>query len=591
MRINSKLKRIGCGAVGVLLLIVAAGAWLFLRAGQAGEGGLERWIGGQLQRIVSGYLHPDLTFDTLDFQAPRTVVLTGVQLVADDPDAPEGRGTILEAQQLRIELDKVPRQGEPLVIRQIDLERPVLRAVMMPPREGEPAQIIGWDNLVRGDGDEPDTQPPPLSDVFRMRQVNIRAGGLLFDPRRADQPAMRLEGLTTRLTFDADEQGWYTFALQADRGPLFSINAKGRLDLDDLVIELRPGTLSLDLASEHIAALPPMIQQRLAEYDAHGRMRASVSGLIPLRDWPTTRATIDLAVEDAHFAVDQYQLPIGRMNLRATFDDQVLTLGESTIHTLGGRVALGGTVLLNRALNANLSTDVQEVRLEQALRAGGEGGELAGRVTATATFVGPLTAATTQAGGGGTIEVREGRLTNLPYLSALLGQLSAAGKFTGKGRDELVGKDTADVTFTLAGDRADLTSIAMNTPLIALEGTGRIGFDQSLYLNVKAGPIKKLQQVIGVLGKGLGQLTDNIIRYRVTGTLGQPQVAVVVFGAPDDAKPAPENGRTPASQLMDDFGPRPGDAKTPSKEDDDWEKRRDQQHDMMGRWFIARPGR
>jgi len=591
-RLKRMVRRIGCGVVLVLLLAVAGGAWLLLRAGTAGEGALERWIGGQLQRIVSGYLHPDLVFETLDYQAPRTVVLTGVQLIADDAEAADGRSAILEAARLRIELDKIPREGQPLVIRQIDVTRPVLRALMQRDGDGEPAGMVGWDNLVRSvDEDDPgvtaDQPPPPLSEVFRMRQVNITDGALRFDERDDDRPPMKLEGFTTRLTFDPDEQGWYTFALKTERPPLFEIDAKGRLDLDGFQVELSPGTLSLDLASEQITALPPAIQQLLQTYEARGQLRASIEGLIPLRHWPTTTAKLSLDVRDAHFAVDQYQLPVQRVSVRATVDDQVVTLGESSIRTLGGRIVLGGKVHLNQALSANLNAEVQDVRLEQAARLGGEAqgaaGDLSGRVTATATFVGPISAATTQAGGGGTVQVRDGRLANLPLLSGLFNQLRSAGKFGAKAQDELIGHDNADVTFELRGDHAELTDVAMSTPVLALEGTGRIGFDRSLYLNVKAGPLKKLEQSIGVFGKGLGQLTDNLIRYRVTGTLAEPKVTVLLMGAPDDAKPAPEDGQRPASELFEQISPGRSEDGQSSEEDDAWDKRRQQQGEMIGR--------
>jgi len=577
----------------VLLLALASGAWLLLRAGAAGEGSLERWIGGQLQRIVSGYLHPDLTFGTLDYQAPRTVVLTDVQLVADDAGAEGGRSAILEAARLRIELDKIPREGEPLVIRQIDVTRPVLRALLQRDRLGLPTGMVGWDNLVRGTEDQEDARaatdqpPPPLSEVFHMRQVNITDGALIFDERDDQRPAMELEGFTTRMTFDPDEQGWYTFALKTERPPQFSIDAKGRLDLDGFQVELRPGTLSLDLASEQIAALPPAIQELLNTHEVRGQLRVSIDGLIPLRDWPTTTAELSLDMHEAHLAVDRYQWPVQRVAVRATIDDQLLTLGDSSIRTLGGRIVLGGKVHLNQALNAELRADVQDVRLERAARLGGEtqgaAGDLAGNVTAAATFVGPLSAATTQAGGGGTVQVRDGRLANLPLISGLINQLSSVGKFGGKGQDELIGHDNADVTFELRGDHADLTHVAMSTPVLALEGTGRIGFDQSLYLNVQAGPIKKLEQAIGVFGKGLGQLTDNLIRYRVTGTLSEPKVTILLMGAPDEAEPASEDARQPASELFEEINPATRDDEQAGQRDDVWEKRRQQQGEMTGR--------
>lgn len=582
MRRLIKRTAITLAALGVAL--GGAALWVFWSAGQAGETRLERWIGGQLRAVVNARLNPQLHFDAIDYQAPRTVVLTGARLLADDPGASTGRTAILAVPRLEFELDRIPAQGQPLVIRGLSVDRPVLR--LLAQADGKRTTLLGWDTLVK---DEPDAAGQPLSAVLRMQRVTITDGSLLIDERTGERPPMTLGGFDMGMTFDADDAGWYRFDLASGRGPMFTIDAAGRLDLDGLRLKLSPATLTLNLASEHTAALPPALQQLPTRHKARGVLRASIDGMIRLTDWRRSRAAIKLNLDDGHAAFGDYRLPIDRLALKASLTDHKLTLEQAAIETLDGRITLGGHIWLNPTFEAALTAQVADARLAQAVRSGADEDDaanrsrLTGRINAAARFNGPLARAATHAGGGGTVEVREGTLAMIPLISNLTGSIRQAGRIATGASPQLAGQDAADIAFELAGDHAELTALTLSTPLLAMEGTGRLGFDGSLYLNVRAGPITKLQQSLGLLGRGLSQITDHIVRYRVTGTLAEPRVQMLLLGAPDEKPGAPQQERQrPASELFEGIGPEHENDDDDDDEDDAWEQRREQQRGLMG---------
>ena len=66
--------------------------------------------------------------------------------------------------------------------------------------------------------------------------------------------------------------------------------------------------------------------------------------------------------------------------------------------------------------------------------------------------------------------------------------------------------------------------------MIAARGEGTIGFDQTLDLDVNAGPIEKIQEKLGPLGSLVGKVTDFVQGYTVKGTLADPKLGLRVAG-------------------------------------------------------------
>ena len=59
---------------------------------------------------------------------------------------------------------------------------------------------------------------------------------------------------------------------------------------------------------------------------------------------------------------------------------------------------------------------------------------------------------------------------------------------------------------------------------------GRIGFDSSNDLRLNAGPLERIQGLLGSIGSAMGKLTDKLVTYQVSGTLTNAKVEALPFG-------------------------------------------------------------
>ena len=152
---------------------------------------------------------------------------------------------------------------------------------------------------------------------------------------------------------------------------------------------------------------------------------------------------------------------------------------------------------------------------------------LASRDGASASAVDPLPARW----GEGQIQIDRGRLMFIP-LVRILGNSIARGTSLLSGRGgKGQGTDRASVVFDLCGAAARCGEITYVGAIFAARGRGRVGFDQRLDLTVNAGPLEKMQSLIGGrVGRVFGRVTDALASYRVRGTLAQPKVQMHLAG-------------------------------------------------------------
>jgi len=59
---------------------------------------------------------------------------------------------------------------------------------------------------------------------------------------------------------------------------------------------------------------------------------------------------------------------------------------------------------------------------------------------------------------------------------------------------------------------------------------GVVAYDGTLDLEANAGPMEKVQGMLGEVGNILGKVTDQLVKYRITGKAGDPKVAVRPLG-------------------------------------------------------------
>lgn len=502
-------------ATGIIVaILVTAGVYLRhdLQAFfGAGSGRLEQWVGAQVQRIANDHLGPELSFEDLDYEYPLDLSLRNARLV-------EGDLTILEAASLRIELAERPRVGEPIVIGRIIIDRPVLRAV-----RDETGGLRGFSNLVTSKGGTrtDDGGSTVLSDVFSIREISILNGAVEYtDP--AFEQTMALDDITFDLQSNPDAEGWHTLDTVFERRDLFRIALNGRVDLDRRIVELNETTLRTSLDAESMSHLPPSLQALVQQYEVTGRVNATLSGRVALDDPASNQLEAELGIQGAHVAMGEYQLPVQSIDARANLSGNVVTLDYLIAGLLGGTVQADGTMTLGEVLKTVLKYDVQGVRLEEALRNPGETPKYAGRVDLSGTAELDAKALAESLTGSGSTTIEEGRLVNLPIISALASALDVS--------KESAGKDRANFNFTLEGSRILLHDLQMTSGLVAARGEGEVYFDSRLNLRLNAGPLERLQGALGAIGDLFGKLTDQLMKYQVVGTWSEPKVEVKPLG-------------------------------------------------------------
>lgn len=614
----------------LLLLIAAAGVggYIYFIAGDEGTTELERWIGEQVRAAAGQYLNPRLLFDDPDYQAPDTVIVTNLRLTAPDPAAPGRTVDILHVDRATLRLGQIPRIGEPLHIEDITLTNPRINVIAAAADDLAP---IGFSNLLRERDDESAApkEPVRLTDVFRIRNISIRNGAIVIDPRRPDgKHRMELAGINTRLIVEPDEEGWYDLSTSINRAPLFDMHMAGRFNLNTAAAELASLSLDMTVGGAMNKTLPADLQRILEEHQVSGRLTIRAKGVLHINDWLNSQLEGGLELTDGNITVAGQQLKLDTLRIAATMDRQRLNLSELKLdafigghaeqflpqhlrdrvqeHHLRGRIAIAakggadlndiaatatldgrldlndcevtlneymfqlerlamlgvldsrvvtlrafeaemlggavrgrGTLNLADAMHATLFMRGEGLRIHQLLKAahanpapipepapgGGNGAADQPSPDAALPFRGkldfeldlnaPLTAWQTQSRGRGTLDLTEGRLTNLGMAfledetAKLIDQKSSDAKNPGAG-------DKVHADFTLEGDRAEFTGLRVNTTLFNATGGGDVHLDGRLDLKLTG-------RVSTILGNILGLASDHLLTYHVTGTVSDPQ--------------------------------------------------------------------
>ena len=361
-----RLIRYAILAGGGALLLIAILAVIFLRRPQT----LQDWIGGELQDIANGYLNPQLSFSDLSYQYPLTVSLKNLRLTASDPANPGHTIDIIACEQARVSLAEIPSVGKPIVIQEISLTEPLISAVAVAPGS---KKFVGLDDLVRGGSTSssesaPTSKPPPkLSDVFRMRLVQIINGRIVYNPRIPGTVPMQLDKINTVLNIQPAEAGWYKLDTGISRDPVFHLQVKGALSLDSFSVKDVDINLLADLGRDKLDYLPPELQALLKQYEARGKLQVEVKGSMPLTDPLSGQAEVSASLGGANLALHGLRIPVEKFELETKYADSKVTLSKLWIESLGGAADLSGSLVLNDRLDAALHLNIAGMVPEKLL--------------------------------------------------------------------------------------------------------------------------------------------------------------------------------------------------------------------------------
>lgn len=489
---------------------------------------VDEWVARQVTRIANAYLVPEIQFDGFSYSHPGVLEMKGARLVAPD----SAKTKVVEARLLRVTLAEVPTFGQPIVIERIDLEGAALRLIRDPATGGFKALVpfVKGENVL--DQNRVDAQVQ-MSKVFKIKKLTLRDGELQYNDGNGPE-TMTLKGLSLDLDAQPDSSagpGWYSVKFDLDRSPVFAVKADAKVNVDTLEAEFHPLSLAVTLNEEGYSALPPELQRPLKEHDAKGEMKLSVDGRASLRDVGASTMKVAATLNNFNLAAGEYRLPIDSGHADFELANGTATFSRCEASMLTGNVSATGLAVniseATRPMSASWTASNLELReLLRTKTSPGQPPKLAGKFNSSGSVRGSLASMPGSMSGNGQLTVRDGRLMAIPVLTDLMEKMDVLGKMSGVNTLQ----DSADVDFDLTGEGVKITKGSAETPVATARFTGLIRYDMTLDLLANAGPMEKVQGLLGKVGGIIGEVTDKLVKYRITGPASDPKIEVKPLG-------------------------------------------------------------
>lgn len=503
----------------VILILVVAGAavWLVhpwrraaLSVASSGKGALEAWCGSQCKDIANRVLRPKLEFSRVVYEYPATAAFHDVQLIDDGV-------TFVEADIVRVTFSDIPREGEPLVIEAVELVDSTLLI-----RTVADGVLLGFHDLFYTENEEPsEASDKAISSSVAIRRARVVNGSLAYE--LSDGSAMRLEEMNLELRSNPKEEpGWYAIDLEMERPDLLTLKIDGRLNADELLLEIKQWTFDLALDESRYEVLPPQLQTLLRDHEVRGHLTLEATGRLPLTTPADADLNVNVTLRDGFLSYGNHVIPTDELTIRAHAVDQEIHIEPATFHGLGGTIGLEGMLLPASDWGFDASVSAHDIRVEQLFRpSAGEEAKYVGRLQLEGGIRGALGDLRHQLRGTADAVVDEGKLVNLPALAAIV--KVADGQLWGA-------KDRLRTHIELYADRIEYSDLDIVSSAIAARGDGTRWFDGRVDFTFNAGPLERAQSALGPLGDLFGAMTDRLVTYHVTGQGGDTKLAVKPLG-------------------------------------------------------------
>ncbi|MEM9372362.1 MAG: AsmA-like C-terminal region-containing protein [Planctomycetota bacterium] len=511
------------GAIAAAYLFAQPGGSIKEKAGQlvGGESRLLDYLGTQLVGIANAQLVPELSFETIRYEPPFTVSLGGVRLTAPD-------GTdVLDLGDLTVTLAEVPKVGEPIRIASIGLRDGAVNLI----RDESVGGLRGFAPLIEpGPRREQAARAQPefkLSNVLVLNRLTIDAVDLVYDAGDGSEP-MRLDALSADLDIvqsSGTEEGWYELAFSSGREPGLELDVDGRLNIDTFELVLDAAVARTTLDNRTANTLPQQLASIVSRYQLRGELRTELTGRVPLLEPAETALDIRSTLVGGRGVFGDYQIPLETVELDARLDAGMLDVDSLSAAALGGTLDIDGRVVFGGDVSIGWNLSGMQLQELLASRPADRPPALAGVMASNGHVRFALGSPTGDLSGVGDIDIRNGRLADVPVLTDLIEVMEVAGVLQG---DPYRDAFASPLTFSPAG--VTLEGFEFTTPAVDARGSGTIGYTGSLDLRINGGPVEALQNKMGDFGRILGIVTDSVLTYRVEGTVSEPEVAVQPFG-------------------------------------------------------------
>ncbi len=289
-------------AIVVLLILVAVvGLWYW------GGPYAQRIIHAKLQQMVSDQLNATLEMGSIEYEYPFAVTVSDVALVTQHQGE---QITLASFDQLRLQLTRLPFDDGPLQIQRIDIDSPTLHAIRT--AEG----FVGQTDLVRSDEERTRRQAPNLSEIFHLRHLKLTDARVMYEDRRSPEQTP-LVWRDLNITLESQPEGAsHTFEFTGNSGHLATIDGRGKVDIDTLVLDLDHLKIQTRiLPNQRESPLPPEVTQLLTRYQVAGVATVEISGHLPALSYRNGNAKLTLKVENATAVHPDFPDPLQDLDL------------------------------------------------------------------------------------------------------------------------------------------------------------------------------------------------------------------------------------------------------------------------------------
>ena len=543
---------------------------------------ISRSVSRKLVVLFESHVDAKLEFTSAMYVPPYGMYLVNARVI-------RGGKTIVSVGGLSVALDSFPAPHRQIVIRSIDVSRPIVHITpgAVPPTPG-PAE------------------PRPkqrLSELFRLTRLDITGGKISYEA--AGAAPMVWEGLDVRIDTTQQSDAKYDFALNAGGREEVRIDGSGSIDVDAVLLDISQLKIrARSDANKPPKSMPPRVQQALRASKMSGEVELSFGGAMSRDTWEVRELRANFAFTDAgkleisgkaagkwHPVKPWWEAIDHDVEIRAqdlafwppNFSQRVehvngeparIRNGVATFANVSGvygsdKLELRSAQLDLRELPARLAfreisaelwggtasavgswtfgaehsyegrvtlRDIDLRNLSTQSRLSGRG-SLAADVQGNADSLNNLTAS-------GEVEIVDGDFFELPIFRALFEQMKAKQAITAT---------EAGALFEIGSGVIHLKRAAISAPALGLQGGGDVGFDGNVKLEVVATPLadwraklKKAKipivstvagEVAGGVQRMMNAVTGTLLyQFRIEGSVKEPQVSAVpvpVLSDPD----------------------------------------------------------
>jgi hypothetical protein len=280
----------------------------------------------RLQDMVSKSLNAQLTMDGLSYDFPYGLRARNPALVATDERG--NRIDLLRVKELELVLAELPWRDGPLVIERIIATEPSAHFVV------NERGLVGGTGLVKEEARQRQREhvkgKEKPSDYFRLRRFEIRDGSVVYEDRRPGGPngaaaPVTWRNLTLVLNTEPASGSLYSYELAARNAPLAQVNARGRIDIDTLLLDVDKLVMGVKVErGRPQEQLPPTLRETLARYEVAGGLTITASAHLPLREpqHAIYEAALDLPSGSARVSQGAGRIDRVAVKLRVTSEDQ-----------------------------------------------------------------------------------------------------------------------------------------------------------------------------------------------------------------------------------------------------------------------------